>query len=54
VELLTKTDGRHKTLEPKVTKVVTVILVFASVSVILRTLLESAEPETARNVAFPI
>jgi hypothetical protein len=54
VELLMKTDGRHRTLGPKITKVVTVALVFVSVSVILRTLLESADPETLRNVAFPI
>jgi hypothetical protein len=54
VELLMKTDGRHRTLEPKITKVVTVILVFASVSVILRTLLEFVNAETVRNVALPI
>jgi hypothetical protein len=54
VELLTKVDDCHRALEPKVAKAVTLIFVFAKVSVIVKTLLEPDAPTTVRNVAVPV
>jgi len=55
VELLMKVDSRHRTLGPKITDVVTVMLVFASLSVNSKTLLEfKVGSKTVRRVAFPM
>lgn len=55
VELLTKVDSRHRALGPKITEVVTVILVVTSLNVNSKTLLEfNIGSKTVFSVAFPV
>jgi len=55
VELLMKVDSCHKTLGPKITEVVIVVLVFVNLSVNSKTLLEfNAGSKTVCNVASPV
>lgn len=54
VELLMKVDSRQRTLGPRITEVVSVTLVVASVSLNCKTLLEfEAGSPTVWRVAFP-